>query len=256
MRKIVNLFEKGNLTPRERYLMLMQNDLSKALTGEESLTQADKGALENWKPKNNNEVDEWNKYNKGDGLISQAGLETEILYLQAKAEYFRKFFLDTQFSFYTSNQKIENLLEKLETSKTMNTEDYISVSELETTFRSMQFIRKIEENNEIILDFTSETARMIFKEARNNLIDCYAKLLAFRKIFKKISIIYEVDLVHFIDDHLKNVARFIEENNNALSKAILKTKDNLFIDKDGILPDPETLEIWNKKFIEIFDSEF
>jgi hypothetical protein len=254
MRKIVNLFEKGNLTPRERYLMLMQNDLSKALTGEESLTQADKGALENWKPVNNYEVDEWNKYAKGDGLITQAGLEAEFIYSKAQTEYSRKFFLDTQLSFYPFNQRIEDFLERLEKNKTVNEEDDVLI--LKKILNSMRYIREIKENDEIILDFTSETARMIFKEARNNLIDCYAKLLAFQKIFKKISIIYEVDLVHFINDHLENVARFLEENNEALSKTILKMKDNLFIDKDSILPDTETLEIWNEKFTDILGNEF
>ena len=256
MRKFVNLFENSNLTPRERYLMLVQNDYTKSITGEEPLTEADKGALESWKPKNNREVDEWNNYNKGNELISQAGIETEILYLQAKSEYFRKFFLDTQLSFYPSTQRMENLLEKLERSKVMDIEDYMSVSELNTTFKSMRFFKKIKQNNEIVLDFNSETARMIFKETRKNLIDCYAKLLSFQKIFKKISITYEIDLVHFINDHLENVARFLKENNDSLSKANLKTKDDLFIDKDNILPDPETLETWNKKFTDILGDEF
>jgi len=256
MRKFVNLFEKGNLTPKERYLMWMQNDMTEAITGEGSLTEADKSALENWQPENNKEVDEWNKYNKGGRLLKQAGLETEILYLQAKAEYFRKFSLDMQLSFYPYNQKIEKLLEELETKKVIDIEDSISISMLKTTFESMQFFRKVKENDEIVLDFASETARMIFKEARENLIDCYAKLLAFQKIFKKLSITYEMDLVHFVNDHLENVVRFIEENNDALNKATLKMKDDLFIDKDSILPDTEILEIWNKKFTEILGDEF
>lgn len=256
MRKIVYIFEKGELTPRERYLMLVKNNMTKAITGEEPLTEADKSALEYWKPKNNNEVDEWNKYGEGDKLISQAGLEAEFVYLGAKTEYFRKFFLDIQLSFYPSTQKIENLLEKLETSKTMDMEDYMSLSILQTTFKSMQFFKKIKENDEIVLDFNSETARMIFKESRESLIDCYSKLLAFQNIFKKLSITYEVDFVYFVKGHLENVAHFMEENNDALSKAILKTKDDLFIDKDRILPDPETLEIWNKKFTDILGDEF
>ncbi len=253
MRKFVNLFEKGNLTPRERYLMLMQNNFTKVITGEESLTVADKGALESWKPKNNREVDEWNKYGEGDLLISNAGLEVEILYLQAKAEYFRKFSLDMQLSFYPSNQRIENILEELEIIKVGNVKDDILI--LKTIFKSMQFIKKIEENGETILDFT-ETAKIIFKETRENLIDYYSKLLAFQKIFKRLSIVYEVDMLYFINDHIKDVTRFIEGNNDALNRAVLKMKDNLLIDKDSILPDTETLEIWTKKFTEILGDEF
>jgi len=256
MRKFVNLFEKGNLTPKERYLMLVQNNMAKGITGEESLTEADKSALQNWHTKNNKEVKEWNKYKDGDELITQAGLESEFIYLQAKAEYFRKFFLDTQLTFSPYNQKIEDLLEILEASEVMGVEDRISTEMLEMAFRPTQFFKKVKQNDEVILDFTSETARAIFKESREKLIDYYAKLLAFQKIFKRLSITYEVNLAYFIDDHLENVVRFLEENNDALSKAGLKMKDDLFIDIDSILPDAEILEIWNKDFTEILGDEF
>ena len=147
-------------------------------------------------------------------------------------------------------------MERLEASEVMGVEDSISIEMLEMAFRATQFFKKVKENNEVILDFTSETARAIFKESREKLIDYYAKLLAFQKILKRLSITYEVNLAYFIDDHIENVVRFLEGNNDALSKAGLKMKDDLFINIDSILPDAETLEVWNKDFTEILGDEF
>ena len=63
MRKnLTALLHKGNLTPKERFSLFINNSIIKYKTGKEPLTPADINALENWQAKNNEEVREWNKY--------------------------------------------------------------------------------------------------------------------------------------------------------------------------------------------------
>jgi len=115
MRKnITALLAKGNLTPKERYLLLIQNDIIKATTGKEPLTEADKKALESWKAKTNEEAREWNKYNEGWKLSGRAGIEAEMIYWQIRAEHFRKFFINMHLTFYPFYREARKLIESLE----------------------------------------------------------------------------------------------------------------------------------------------
>jgi hypothetical protein len=82
MQKLTTLLEKGNLTPKERVMLLVHDYVAKDTTDKEILTKADKHALcEGWKPKNNGEVDEYNRYNDGwrtEGLMK---LDAQTTYL-------------------------------------------------------------------------------------------------------------------------------------------------------------------------------
>jgi len=115
MRKnITALLQKGNLTPKERYLILIQNDVINATTGKEPLTEADKKALKNWKAKTNEEAREWNKYNEGWKLSGRLGIEAEMIYWQVRAEHFRKFFVNMHLNFYPFYRDAKRLIDSLE----------------------------------------------------------------------------------------------------------------------------------------------
>ena len=154
----------------------------------------------------------------------------------------------------------------------------ITTQRLKTIFEATQFIKETKKDGEVILDFNNEKIKKIFKDIRESLIDGYAKLLAFEEMFKRLSKIYEIDLAFLISKRLKDVGNFIDQHNDALStatgqklhggednvkmeswfiepKEVLKMKDDLFIDKDKILPDIETKELWTQKFSDIF-TEF
>ena len=91
MRKnISSLLQKGNLTPKQRYLLIIQNDIARAKTGKEILTEADIKGLESWHAQTNEEAREWNKYNEGWKLNGRAGIDAEFIYAETKAEHFRK----------------------------------------------------------------------------------------------------------------------------------------------------------------------
>ena len=66
MRKnITALLQRGNLTPKQRYLLIIQNDVAKVRTGKEPLTEADIKGLESWHAQTDEEEREWDKYNEG-----------------------------------------------------------------------------------------------------------------------------------------------------------------------------------------------
>jgi hypothetical protein len=152
----------------------------------------------------------------------------------------------------------------------------LTIKRLKSTFEATQFIKETEKDGEVIIDFNNETLKQIFKEIRESLINCYAKQLAFRDIFKRLSKTYEADLTYILNDRLKSVGDFIDQHNNAINTATgkkdddaishllfmdkkkqnFKLQDDLLIDKDKILPDIETLELWSKKFEDILGDDF
>lgn len=152
----------------------------------------------------------------------------------------------------------------------------LTIKRLKKTFEATQFIKETEKDGEVIIDFNNETLKKIFKEIRESLINCYAKQLAFRDIFKRLSKTYEADLTYILNDRLKSVGDFIDQHNDAINTATgkkdddaishllfmdkkkqnFKLQDDLLIDKDKILPDIETLELWSKKFEDILGDDF
>lgn len=63
MKDLTKLLGKGNLSPRERVLLMIKNDAHKQKTGKALVTEADIAALTiNWKPKDYKEAEQYNKY--------------------------------------------------------------------------------------------------------------------------------------------------------------------------------------------------
>ena len=85
MKNITAMLQNGNLTPKERVLFLVHNYVNKDKTGKEILTEADKHALcEGWKPKDNYEVKEYNRYNNGWRTEGGLKLDAQTIYLNAQ----------------------------------------------------------------------------------------------------------------------------------------------------------------------------
>jgi hypothetical protein len=80
---------KGNLTPRERFLLLIQNDVNRIKTGKDSLTEADKAALENWQATTSGDSREWNRLNHGWKKIGRMDLEVEFHFNDAQSAHFQ-----------------------------------------------------------------------------------------------------------------------------------------------------------------------
>ncbi len=86
-KNITNLLARGNLTPREKFLLLIHNDIQRTKTGKDSLTAADKEALENWHAKTNEEAHEWNQLNDGWKLSGRMDIEAELHFKDAQVAY-------------------------------------------------------------------------------------------------------------------------------------------------------------------------
>lgn len=85
-----SLLQKGNLTPKERSLMIVHDAVALEREGKGFLSDADKYALvEGWHPKDNNEVREYNKYNGGWRTVGYAELDAQTTFLQAQNAFLR-----------------------------------------------------------------------------------------------------------------------------------------------------------------------
>ncbi len=85
-----SLLQKGNLTPKERSLMVVHDAVAGEHDGKGFLSDADKYALvEGWQPKDNTEVREYNKYNGGWRMIGYAELDAQTTFLQAQNAFYR-----------------------------------------------------------------------------------------------------------------------------------------------------------------------
>ena len=104
-KNITNILQRGNLTPKERVLLIVHNNIKKEQTGKEILTPADKHALtEGWTPKDNNEVREYNRFNEGWIKAGFAELEAQTIFLNTELDYYRTSHINLSFAFYLKKE--------------------------------------------------------------------------------------------------------------------------------------------------------
>lgn len=90
MKNLATLLQKADLKPRERVLLLVHNYVTKDTTGNEPLTEAQKYSLnEGWRPKDNYEIREYNRYNNGWCTEGQMKLSAQGIYLSAENSLLR-----------------------------------------------------------------------------------------------------------------------------------------------------------------------
>jgi hypothetical protein len=93
---------------------MMANSVSKRKEGNGFLTEADITALsEGWTPKNNNEVDEFNRYNNSWRLIGYAELDAQSIYLTARTQFLTLGTLLRDFEIYPIYREIRQALDEL-----------------------------------------------------------------------------------------------------------------------------------------------
>ncbi len=90
MKDLTKLLSTNALRPKQRILLLVQNDCAKDTGGADILTPADKHAIsEGWRPANNYEAQEYNKYNSGWNTALHARLDAQTTYLNAEISLYR-----------------------------------------------------------------------------------------------------------------------------------------------------------------------
>jgi len=143
-KNISSLLQRGNLTPRERYILLIQNDIAKAqdavkkwgsgddlgeIKGKGFLSEADEYALsEGWTPEDDDEVREWNKYSKGWKLSERGGLEAEMYYMKTLAENYRKNIMATELAIYPFYREHLNALNALKEIKVVDINEAVAIA--------------------------------------------------------------------------------------------------------------------------------
>ncbi len=128
MKNISNILGRGNLTPRERYLLLIHNDIQRTKTGKEVLTEADKAALENWKSTTNEEAREWNQLNAGWKLSGRMDIEAEFVYQDARAAYLAQKPILLEMVMYSLNRQANLHLKNLDRIKKVSMEQAVEIA--------------------------------------------------------------------------------------------------------------------------------
>jgi len=129
MKNITALLQQGNLTPRERYLMLIHNDANRVRTGKEILSEADKQALENWHAKDNREANEWNRLNSGWKHSAKMDIETEFIFLSAQTHHFRKQLIIFNLLSYQPFRQMRKYLDNIKQLKKVTIKEAVEIGE-------------------------------------------------------------------------------------------------------------------------------
>ncbi len=166
MKNLHTMLGNGNLTPRERFILLIQNDVRHALTGKEVLTPADKVSLEHWRAHTDAEAREWNQLNDGWRYSGRMGLEAELYFTDAQAAHLQTRHIIMEFIRYPIHREIRKLVEGIKSVKKVSAKEAVEIVEKQRT-------AKLQEG----MDFDYATYRLAFermsKKDRDQLEELY-----------------------------------------------------------------------------------
>ncbi len=120
---------RSDLTPREKYLLLVHSDIEKAKTGKSVLTEADKEALVNWRAKNNEEAREWNRLNDGWQLSGKMNIMAELYYKDAQVSYLAQLPIILGLLFYPADRQAGISIDTLKRIKKVTIEEAIEITQ-------------------------------------------------------------------------------------------------------------------------------
>lgn len=120
MKTLAHLLEKGNLTPRERIMIVIKNSYHLMTTGKHLFDESEMGAVsEQWKTTSNAEVNEYNKYLAFWKSYKHLRIDMQTLFLNTQIENANIEKILTLFFYNKEIEKVEELL-KARTSATPN----------------------------------------------------------------------------------------------------------------------------------------
>ncbi len=128
MRDLTRMLHTGNLTAREKFILLIQNDVQKMKTGRDILTPADKDALENWKAKDNSEAREWNRLNEAWKHTGRMEIEVELIYKDAKVAYLAQLPVILNLLYYPSYRRMGRCIDTLEKMKMVELDEAVRIA--------------------------------------------------------------------------------------------------------------------------------
>ncbi len=120
---------KGNLTPTEKFILLIQDEVNRIKTGKEILTPADRDALENWKAQTNKEAHEWNRLNDGFKQTAKMNVEVEFTYKDAQVAYLAQLPITSQLLFYPYYREMRGCIKTLKNIKKATPKEVMEAAE-------------------------------------------------------------------------------------------------------------------------------
>jgi hypothetical protein len=128
-KNITNLLERGNLTAKERFLLLVHNDLARAKTGKNILTEADKFTLEHWTVKTNEEAREWNQLNEGWQLSGRMNIEAELHFKDAQVAYLSQLPVLMNLLMYPADRRAAFSVDALKRIKKVTIDEAVAITQ-------------------------------------------------------------------------------------------------------------------------------
>jgi hypothetical protein len=128
MRDLTSLLQKADLTPKERCILLVHNDINITKTGKEILTEADKSAIRNWRPKNDSEKDQWKRYREGWKHLVNMNLDTVFIFTEAYMEHLEKQPIIFNLFSYSLYRKINECIRNIKRMKKVSMKEAVEIA--------------------------------------------------------------------------------------------------------------------------------
>lgn len=143
MKNLANLLRKSDISPRERVITIVSNDMYRDRNGKNILSESEIYSLtQGWKPKNTHEVNEYNKYLELSRIEQTMRLDSYSLGLRSENSLLRSIMLIEHSSYEVNKQS-----ESIATSKYVSKEDIVDFIVKNTYVEYDKLIHLITLNN-------------------------------------------------------------------------------------------------------------
>lgn len=116
------------LTPKERVLLLVRDDVEKEKTGKGTLTDAEKHTLsQGWQPTTNEQAKEYNRYNRGWQIAGCAQLDAQTAFLNMEVTYFQEKQAGNFLLMYPIVREAKRWADRLDTIKMVNVDQALAI---------------------------------------------------------------------------------------------------------------------------------
>jgi hypothetical protein len=127
---ISSLLQRGNITPKQRVLLLVADSVSLEKDKKSILTDAEKEALSSgWKPANNEEVREYNRYNQGWKIAGFAELDAQTTFMDTQITYFQEKQASNFLLLYPIFREAKNWAERIKDIKKVNIDQALEITQ-------------------------------------------------------------------------------------------------------------------------------
>ena len=130
MKNLTNALQKGNLTAKERVILLVHNAVKEEREGKGILAEAEKHALsDGWQPTNNEQVREYNRYMKAWRTVGFAELDAQTTFLETQSFYNQEKQATSHLLLYPFFRNAKEWFERLDTILPVNVKRALEIIE-------------------------------------------------------------------------------------------------------------------------------